>query len=167
MQENKIFFLEFLKCWPSSRDFNKLVIKAKCIPKTYFWNFLCCIQIQYVFFIYFWETWPYAWKQNIFFIFFNVLTKTGYFNTEFISLQYKNTNRYWSKCNKKIYRKSHFFLNFFLMNLIFLGSTQPGPCGGAGPSKPGLVHAWVNLFHACMNSAKVIKLPSHSVYAHL
>ena len=28
--------------------------------------------------------------------------KTGYFNTGFVSLQYKNTNRYWSKCNNKI-----------------------------------------------------------------
>jgi len=26
------------------------------------------------------------------FLFFNVLTKTEYFNTEFVSLQYKNTN---------------------------------------------------------------------------
>jgi len=31
-------------------------------------------------------------KKNIYF--FNVLTKTGYFNTEFVSLQYKNTNQY-------------------------------------------------------------------------
>jgi hypothetical protein len=29
LKENKIFFLKFLKYWPSSRDFNKLVIKAK------------------------------------------------------------------------------------------------------------------------------------------
>jgi len=45
--------------------------------------------------IYFWETWPYARKQNIFvlFFFFDVLTKIWYFNTKFVSLQYKNTNR--------------------------------------------------------------------------
>ena len=28
------------------------------------------------------------------FLFFNVLMKTEYFNTGFVSLQYKNTNRY-------------------------------------------------------------------------
>jgi len=30
-----IFFLEFMKYWPNSRDFNKLVIKAKMHAKTY------------------------------------------------------------------------------------------------------------------------------------
>jgi hypothetical protein len=29
LKENKIIFLEFLKYWPRSCDFNKLVIKAK------------------------------------------------------------------------------------------------------------------------------------------
>ena len=42
--------------------------------------------------------------------FFYVLTKTGYFNTGFVSLQYKNTNRYWSKYSNKITTKSHIFL---------------------------------------------------------
>jgi hypothetical protein len=51
----------------------------------------------WIFYIYFWETYPYAWKQKIFFLFFNVLTKTGWFNTGFVSLQYKNTNWYWLK----------------------------------------------------------------------
>ena len=32
------FFLEFLKYWPSSRDFNKLVIKAKMHANTYFFE---------------------------------------------------------------------------------------------------------------------------------
>jgi hypothetical protein len=32
-------FLEFLKYWPSSRDFNKLVIKAKMHAKTFFLKF--------------------------------------------------------------------------------------------------------------------------------
>jgi hypothetical protein len=81
-------FLEFLKYWSSSRDFNKLIIKPKMHANTYFWNFLGYMKIQYDFFL---ETWPYAWKQNIF---FNVLKITGYFNTEFVSLQYKNTNQY-------------------------------------------------------------------------
>jgi hypothetical protein len=32
-------FFEFLKYWPSSRDFNKLVIKAKMHAKTFFLKF--------------------------------------------------------------------------------------------------------------------------------
>ena len=160
--------MEFLKCWPSSRDFNKLVIKAKMHTKNIFLKFSLLYSNTICFIYLFLRDLAVCMKTKHFFIIFsNVLTKTGYFNTGFISLQYKNTNRYWSKCSKKICEKSHFFFKFFLMNLIFLGWAQPGPCGGAGPSKPGLVHAWVNLFHACMNSAKVIKLPSHSVYAHL
>jgi hypothetical protein len=47
----------------------------------------------------------------IYFIFY-VLTKTGYFNTGFVSLQYKNTNRYWSKYSNKI-TENHIFLKGF------------------------------------------------------
>ena len=36
-----MIFLEFLKYWPSSHDFNKLVIKAKMHAKTFFLNFFC------------------------------------------------------------------------------------------------------------------------------
>ena len=56
--------------------------------------------------------------------------------------------------------------------------TQPGPCGGAGPSQLGPVtglNQWPGwgtegsseFIHACINSAKVIKLPSHSNRTHL
>jgi len=38
-KKNKIFFLEFLKYWPSSRGFNKLVIKAKMHANIYFLKF--------------------------------------------------------------------------------------------------------------------------------
>jgi hypothetical protein len=66
-------------------------------------------------------------KTKYFFYFFNVLTKTRYFNTGFISLQYKNTNRYWSKCNKKFCGKSYFFKkNFFdEFNFFGLGPARP------------------------------------------
>ena len=37
-KENKIIFLEFLKYWPSSHDFNKLVIKAKMHDNTFFFE---------------------------------------------------------------------------------------------------------------------------------
>jgi len=33
-------------------------------------------------------------KHFLFLKFFDVLTKTGYFNTGFVSLRYKNTNQY-------------------------------------------------------------------------
>jgi hypothetical protein len=33
-------------------------------------------------------------NKTFLFLFFDDLTKTGYFNTGFVSLQYKNTNRY-------------------------------------------------------------------------
>jgi hypothetical protein len=37
LKQNRIyFFWIFLKYWPSSRDFNKLVIKAKMHAKTHF-----------------------------------------------------------------------------------------------------------------------------------
>jgi hypothetical protein len=90
--------LVFLKYWPSSHYFNKLVIKTKIHAKTYiFW--ICFVwKYNMIFFFYLWETWSYALKQYFFcfIIFCNVSTKTGYFNTGFVSLQYKNTNHYFS-----------------------------------------------------------------------
>ena len=47
--KQNIFWI-FLKYWPSSRDFNKLVIKAKMHAKAFFfWSFLCCMKIEYEF----------------------------------------------------------------------------------------------------------------------
>ena len=43
-RKQNIFFGVFLKYWPSSCDFNKLVIKAKMHANTYFLNF-CCMKI--------------------------------------------------------------------------------------------------------------------------
>jgi len=64
----------------------------------------------------------------IFYLFFYfVLTKTRYFNTGFVSLQYKNTNQYCAKLIKKIYGKiTNFFekiFEIFLFNFFdfFLG----------------------------------------------
>jgi hypothetical protein len=44
IKKTKYFFGCFLKYWHSSRDFNKLVIKAKMHTNTYFLNF-CCMKI--------------------------------------------------------------------------------------------------------------------------
>jgi hypothetical protein len=93
IKKNKIIFLKFLKYWSSSRDFNKLVIKAKMRANTYFWTFyfLCIyiyMKIQYDLFF---RDLAVCMKTKHFFY---VLTKTRYFNTRFASLQYKNTNQY-------------------------------------------------------------------------
>ena len=77
-------------------------------------------------------------------LFFNkhfFFTKTEYFNTKFVSLQYKNTNRYWSKYSNKITEKSQilwnnfwrififlFFLGLDLAGPTWLGRTQPASC---------------------------------------
>jgi len=51
------------------------------------------MKIQYDFFLFF-ERLGRMYENKIFFIFFNVLMKIGYFNTGFVSLQYKNKNQY-------------------------------------------------------------------------
>jgi hypothetical protein len=38
LRKQNNFFLKILKYWPSSRDFNKLVIKAKMDAKTFFFK---------------------------------------------------------------------------------------------------------------------------------
>jgi hypothetical protein len=136
----------------SSRDFNKLVIKAKMHAKTFsfFWNFI-------------------VWKYNLKFFFFRdlavcmktkhffyILIKTRYFNTGFVSLQYKNTNQYWSKCSKIFAKNDRFFEIIFEEIFLFSGWAQPGPCGWAGPShlvtaraSDPTSHARVK-FYACM-----------------
>ena len=71
-------------------------------------------------------------KHFLFFYFFDDLTKTGYFNTGFVSLQYKNTNRYWPKCSNKLVENHIFFWKFFFWNLKFF--TRPNPAQkGTGP----------------------------------
>jgi len=115
----------FLKYWLSSRDFNKLVIKAKIHADTYFWNFLCYMKIQYEFYIYIFERLGRMHKNKKYFFF--ILTKTWYFNTGFESLQYKNTHQYWSKYSK-----------IFWKNQIFDFFARPSPPHGAGLDPAGL-----------------------------
>jgi len=64
--------------------------------------------------------------------FFYVLMKTGYFNTGFVFLRYKNTNQYQAKFSRKIH--TEIFLNFLFP--FFLGRTHLlglGPTIRAGP----------------------------------
>jgi hypothetical protein len=74
-------------------------------------------------------------EKKIFYFFNFVLTKTIYFNTGFVSIQYKNTNQYCAKLIKKIYIYmgiSRIFLKRFLkfFDLIFLIFF------GLGPARP-------------------------------
>jgi len=128
------FFLKFFKYWPNSRDFNKLVIKAKMHANTYFWNFLFLYSntIWFIIIIIIERLGRMHENKTFYFFifyFFYVLTKTGYFNTGFVSLQYKNTNQYWSKCSK-IFAENHKFLKkkieeFFYYFFSKLGPTRP------------------------------------------
>ena len=53
-----------------------------------------------------------VWVKTKYFFnfFFNILEKTGYFNTGFIFLWYKNTNHYDAKLIEK-YTRKYFFLD--------------------------------------------------------
>ena len=62
----------------------------------------------------------------IYFIFY-VLTKNRYFNTGFVSSQYKNTNRYWSEYGNKI-TENHIFFEIIFEEFLF-ERARPGPKG--------------------------------------
>jgi hypothetical protein len=64
-------------------------------------------------------------NKTFLFLFFNVLTKIGYFNTGFVYLHNKNTNRYWSKCSNKFAEITDFFKIIF--EEIFFEWAKPGP----------------------------------------
>jgi hypothetical protein len=55
---------------------------------------------------------------------FNVLMKTWYFNTRFVSLRYKNTNQYFTKLIEKYTGKSQNVLRKFLKLFFFAGSSS-------------------------------------------
>ena len=97
----------------------------------------------------FFEVFFVVWKYNMIFnferlrrmhetkFFFYVLMKTGYFNTGFVFLRYKNTNQYQAKFSRKIHTKiskKEIFLKFLFP--FFLGRTHLlglGPTIRAGP----------------------------------
>ena len=122
------------------------LLKPKCVLIHILNFYFLYIYIWKYNMIYFWETWPYAWKQIIlFYLFIYVLPKTGYFNTKVVSLQYKKTNWCWLKYRRK--QKNHRFLKhlflFFLFGLgpsrsMWRGWTQPpAQLGWAWPAQPG------------------------------
>jgi hypothetical protein len=77
--------------------------------------------------------------------FFENLTKTDYFNTGFVSLQYKNTNRYWSKYSNKITENHIFFEIIFLKNFCSSGpdpaQKKTGPKSARNKLGPGFYRA--------------------------
>ena len=131
--------MEFLKYWPSFLDFNKLVIKAKMHAYTYFLKFSLLygntIWFIFYFLFLFLRNLAVCMKTKTFvLLFFNVLTKTMYFNTGFVSLQYKNTNQYWSKCSKKFMENHRFFWNNFW--IFFLAGPKPAHVAGLDAASP-------------------------------
>ena len=134
--------MEFLKYWPVLVTLINWLLKPKCMLKPCFFF----LKIQYDFFIFYFlfleRLGRMHEKKTFIFIFLLLLlfTKNQVFNIEFLSLQYKNTNRYWSKCSK-IFVENQRFLKRILFeeNFLFSGWAQPGPCGWAGPSHPCMV----------------------------
>jgi hypothetical protein len=86
----------------------------------YCWNFLC-MKVRCDFFLF--ERLG-RMRENKTFYFFNVLTKTRYFNTGFVFLQCKNTNQYWSKCSKIFAENHRFFWNNFKRIFFFLSNAK-------------------------------------------
>jgi len=105
------------------------LLKPKCmLIHILFWNFLCCVKIWcYNIYIYMLERLGRMHENKTFFfcnyVFFDVLTKIGFFNTGFVSLQYKNTNRHWSKYINKI-TENHIFFEIIFEEFLF---EQPDP----------------------------------------
>jgi len=124
-----------LKYWPSSRDFNKLVIKAKMHANTYFLKFLCYMKIQYDFFLFF-ERLGRMYENKIFFIFFIFLMSWWKSSILILDLYLYNI-KIKTNIDKKWIKK--FAGNHIFFEIFFSDWAQPGPCGWAGPSKPGRV----------------------------
>jgi hypothetical protein len=119
------------------------LLKPKCmLIHILFWNFLCCVKIWcYNIYIYILERLGRMHENKTF---FENLTKTDYFNTGFVSLQYKNTNRYWSKYSNKI-TENHIFWNNFLKNFCSSGpdpaQKETGPKSARNKLGPGFYRA--------------------------
>ena len=160
-------FFGIFEILASSRDFNKLVIKAKIRDKTFF-IYIWRDNMIFFIIIYFLERLGRMHENKTFFFY-----KNQVFNTGFVSLQYKNTNQYWSKCSK-IFAENHRFLKrIFWFFFIFRAGPIPAHvvgldpahlCGWAGLSQPSLVTGPKPVTQFCHASIKIytcMKLPSH------
>jgi hypothetical protein len=71
------------------------LLKLKMHINTYFLNFCFGMKIRYEIFYIFERLDQIRYEDKIFLFFFcNISEKTKYFNTKFVSLQYKNMNQY-------------------------------------------------------------------------
>jgi len=149
------------------------LLKPKCMLIHIFEIFFVIWKYNMIFFYFIFERLGRMHENKIFFLFyfyFFVLPKTGYFNTKLVSLQYKNTNQCWLKYSRKKkqnitdFLKHFYFLFLFYFNFFFGVRPSPAHVAGldpanlrswAGPDQPIPPHARV-IFYACMNSAKVI-----------
>jgi len=114
-----------LKYCSSSRDFNKLVIKAKMHANTYFLKFSLLYEIQYDFFF---RDLVVCLKTIILFIFF--LTKTKYLIPDLYLYSIKIQTNIDQNAVKLLWKITDFLKEFFS------GWAQPGPCGRVGPIYP-------------------------------
>jgi hypothetical protein len=105
-----------------------------------FWIFLCCMKIQYDFFI-FWETWPYGWKQNILFFYFLFWRKPDILIPDLYFYSIKIQTNIDQNAIKNIQENHKFLLKRFLK--IFLGWVQLGSCDWVGPSRPNRPVTWL------------------------
>ena len=78
-----------MKYWPSSHDFNKLVIKAKMHAKITYIYFLFSLLYKNTKFFSFERLGRMHENKSFFF-----LENPGIFNTGFVFLRYKNTDQY-------------------------------------------------------------------------
>jgi len=136
LKENKIIFLEFLKYWPSSRDFNKLVIKVK-IHANYFLNFSFDVW-RYNFFYFLRDLTVCMKAKHFIFIFF--LWKPGILIPDLYLYSIKIQTNIDQNAVKYTKKSQTFFWIFFwiyyLFIYLFFGWVQLVPCGWAGPSSP-------------------------------
>jgi len=86
--------------------------------------------------IFFLETWPYAWKQNIFFMFWR---KPGILISDLYLYSIKIQTNINQNTVKKYTRKSQIFWKYFF-DFFLLGRTWPAISGGAGLALPGPVN---------------------------
>jgi hypothetical protein len=128
--------LEFLKYWPSSRDFNKLVIKAKMHAK-YFLNFsLLYKDTIWNFFLFFKRLGRLHENKNIFFY---VLTKLGILIPDLYLYNIKIQTNIDQNTLKNIQEITNFWKDFF--GIFF--------SGWAGPSWFLLASVREQFTHAC------------------
>jgi len=151
-----------LKYWPSSRDFNKLVIKAKMHVKNIFLKF-SLLYSNTIWFFFIFERLGRMHENKIFFLFMFIIyflmswQKPSILILDLYLYNIKIQTSIDQNALKKI-AENHILKKIIFGEFnFFLGWAQPGP------QWPGWATESTREFlHACINSAKVIKLPSHS-----